>query len=154
MKKIIATWPATPRTKDAKTISLFYAGVLVLFTTAQLFSLEKFIPLMETFELPGDHTARFVAVALVTAGVLALPFLLRMKLSIGMRWFSMIASWVVPVLWIFLSIWMNTVGLGVANAGFLGASVTLEPGWWTVFIASGLGILAAWSAWGLWPGKR
>jgi hypothetical protein len=141
MKKIIATWPESPRTKDAGTIALFYAVVMILLTTAQLFSFEKFIPLLETFGLSGEHMGRFVAVTLVACGVFALPFLLRMKLSVGMRWFSMIAGWVVPTVWLFLSLWVNIAGISIANAGFLGASVRLEPGWWMVFISAGLGIL-------------
>ncbi len=154
MKKIVASWPAPPRTKDAKTVSLFYAGVLIVFTAAQLFSLEKFIPLIETFDLPGEHTGRITAVLLVTCGVLALPFLLRMKLSIGMRWCSMLLGWIVPIIWLVLSVWVNSTTAAVENAGFLGASVTLEPGWWAVFVSVALVILAAWSAWGLWPGAR
>lgn len=154
MKKIVASWPAPPRTKDAKTVSLFYAGVLIVFTAAQLFSLEKFIPLIETFGLPGEHTGRIMAVLLVTCGVLALPFLLRMKLSVGMRWCSMLLGWIVPIIWLVLSVWVNSTAAAVESAGFLGASVTLEPGWWTVFVSIALAILAAWSAWGLWPGVR
>lgn len=152
MKKIIASWPVPPRTKDSGTVSLFYAVILVVFTAAQLFSLEKFIPLMETFGLPGEHTGRFVAITLVICGVFALPFLLRMKLSIGMRWVSMIAGWVVPALWLAVSLWIHLTDTSVANAGLLGASVSLEPGWWMVCVSAGLGVLAAWSAWGLWPG--
>lgn len=154
MKKIVASWPAAPRTKDARTVSLFYAGVLLVFTVAQLFSLEKFIPLMETFGLPGEHTGRMVALTLVICGVLALPFLLRMKVSTGMRWLSMIFGWVVPVIWLAVSLRVNITAAATTNAGFLGASVTLEPGWWTVFVSVALIILAAWSAWGLWPAAQ
>lgn len=154
MKKVIATWPKLPRTKDAGTIALFYAAVLVVLVTAQLFSFEKFIPLIETFALPGMHTGRFIAVALVVCGVFALPFLLGMKLSEGMRWFSMVAGWIVPAVWLVLSLWFNITQPAVPNAGFLGTSIELEPGWWTVFVAIGLGILAAWSSWGRWPGRR
>lgn len=154
MRKIVASWPSKPRTKDARTISLFYAVVLIVMTAGQLFSLEKFIPLLDTFELPGMDTGRFVAVTLVVFGILALPFLLRMKISIAMRWLSMIAGWIIPILWLFLSLWVNITGVLVSNVGLLGASVTLEPGWWSVCVAISLGILAAWSSWGLWPGKR
>ena len=154
MKKIVATWPQSPRTKDAGTVALFYAGVLLVMTTAQLFSLEKFIPLLDTFALPGEHGGRFIAILLVVCGVFALPFLLRMKLSTGMRWFSMIVGWIVPAVWIFLSVWVNVTYAPVVNAGFLGASIMLEPGWWMVFVSVALVLLAAWSAWGLWPGKH
>ena len=153
MTHILATaeWPPSPRTPDAKKAAFVYAFLLVVMTAAQLFSLEKFIPLLDSMELPLG--GRFWAVLLVVCGVLALPFLLRMKLSVAMRWVSMVAGWVVPAAWLLLAVWVNVVG-GVDNIGFLGASVRLIPGWWAVCVVAGLGILAAWASWGLWPGKR
>ena len=149
MKKIIATWPAEPKTNDASKIALVYAGVLIVMTVAQLFSFEKFIPLLDDFGVSGY----VVATLLVVCGVLALPFLLRMKLSIGFRWVSMVAGWVVAAMWVFLTILVNVGDFVVPNVGLLGASITLLPGWWAVFVALALCVLAAWASWGLWPGS-
>ncbi len=151
MKRIIAKWPDAPRTYEAGMMALVYAVIIVTTVVAQLFSFEKFIPLLESFSLPVS--GRAVATTIVVCGVLALPFLLRMKLSSGFRWLSMGAGWAVAGIWLFLGIWMNVAEVPIDNAGLLGASVSLVVGWWVVFVALGFGILAAWAAWGLWPGR-
>jgi hypothetical protein len=150
MKKIAAMWPQEARTKDVRMVALVFAGIICMMTVAQLFSFEKFIPLLDGFGLD----CRFIAVTLVVCGVFSMPFLLQMKLSIAMRWASMMAGWVVVLLWLFLGVWMNVGGVALDNAGLLGASVELIPGWWVVVAMAGLGVLAVWSAWGLWPGAR
>ena len=151
MKRITAEWPKEPRTDTARKTALVYASMLTITVTAQLFSFERFMPLIESFGLPWG---RALAILLVVGSVLALPFLLRMKVSVGLRWLSMICGWVVAVIWLFLSIWINSVDIVIYNSGILGASVSVLPGWWLVFVAIGFGILAVWSAWGLWPGRR
>lgn len=155
MKRIQAEWPTKPRTIESAKAAYAYAFILVALTVAQLFSFEKFIPLLESFNLPGGLAmGRLVAAILVVSGVLALPFLLQMKLSKGMRWMSMFLGWLVPAIWLFVTIWINTAAVGVSNVGLLGASVTLMPGWWAVFLVAGFGVMAAWASWGLWPGRR
>lgn len=107
MKRIVATWPSAPRTKESQTVAIVLAAVLAVMTAAQLFSFEKFIPLLESMQLPGEATGRIVAALLVALSVAALPFLLQMKLSIGFRWLSMGAGWLVLALWLLLAVWMN-----------------------------------------------
>ena len=90
-----------PRTKNSATVALLLAGILVIMAVGQLFSFEKFIPLIESYWLPGGHgTAVVVASLLVTAEVFALPFLLRMRLSTLMRIVSMVAGWLVVAGWL------------------------------------------------------
>lgn len=153
MKFAVASWPPPPKTKESKQAALAYAGVLTVMVVAQLFSFEKFIPLIESFGLPDGVSGRVIAVALVVSSVLALPFLLRMKVSVAMRYLSMAAGWVVALMWVVLTVWVNISGVVVDNMGLLGASVGLLPGWWAVFVAAGMGILSAWASWGLWPAR-
>lgn len=150
MKTVKAQWPAKYRTADAAKAAYAYVAIIVIMTVAQLFSFEKFMPLLESFGLPGEAWAT----VLVVCGVLAVPFLLRMKLSTAMRWVSMVAGWIVAVGWLIITVWVNVAVPGVENMGLLGASVPLLPGWWAVFVVAGMGVLAAWASWGLWPGRR
>lgn len=144
-----------PRTRDAATISILYAVILVTFAVAQLFTFEEFLPYVQSLHLPfGDKLSYAFAPILVISEVFAIPFLLRMRLSPAFRYLSMGLGVLAAILWIFLSIWINTSGTKVNSVGFLGDVVTLMPGWWAVFLSLSLGILAAWSSWGLWPGKR
>lgn len=144
-----------PRTQDSRTVALFFAFVLAAMATLQLFSFEKFIPLIESYWLPGGQgTALLVAGLLVVFEVFALPFLLQMKLSKLMRIVSMVCGWLAVSLWFKLALWSNLTTTALTNNGFFGTSVEIPVGWWAVSFMAALGVLAIWSAWGLWPGKR
>lgn len=144
-----------PRTKNSATVAVLLAGVLVVMIVGQLFSFEKFIPMIESYWLPGGHgTAVVVASLLVTAEVFALPFLLRMRLSKLMRVVSMVAGWVAIAGWLKLAVWANVTTNELSNIGFFGVHVPLPVGWWAVLFTLALGVLFAWAAWGLWPFKQ
>jgi hypothetical protein len=150
-----ATLAKKAKTKDSQKIAYMYAVILVVFVVAQLFTFDKFLPLLEDFALPGGAPiAHLFGGLLVASGVFALPFLLGFKLSPLMRVTSMFLGWLVPLMWFFLTLWLVLTTNSATNVGFLGTIVKLMPGWWAVFISIALGILAAWSSWGLWPINR
>lgn len=148
--------PATPaKTKESKQIAVVYAVVLVVFALAQLYTFDEFIGLIPSFDLPlGGAIVYVLAPIIVAAEVFALPFLLRMKLSVGFRWFSMVMGWLAAALWLFITLSVVVSGGGATTIGFLGTVVDLVPGWWAVTVPLAMGILAAWASWGLWPAKR
>lgn len=144
-----------PRTSASKQIAVVYAGFLVLMAVGQLFSFEKFIPLVESFWLPGGMPVAYLfAAGIVVAEVFAVPFLLRMSLSPAMRVVSIVLGWVVPAVWLFVTVWLLMTVNAVANVGIFGASVPLAPEWWVVWYVLALSVLAAWASWGLWPFGR
>ena len=142
-----------PRTKDVRTISVFYAAILVVFAVAQLFTFDTFTELISSYGLPGGETmGYFLASLLVVAEVFALPFLLGMTISPAFRWVSMVLSWLAPLILLKLAFWGAAINETVSSAGFLGTLVSIMPGWWAVFVSIALAIMAAWTSWGLWPG--
>lgn len=144
-----------PKTDTARGVALLLAAILLIMAVAQLFSFEKFIPLVKEFGLPGgEGIATLIAGVIVTAEVFALPFLLRMRLSPLMRVFSMVCGWVSIALWLLLSVWINVSGTSVTTIGFLGTSVAVPVGWWAVAFMTALGVLSAWTSWGMWPLPR
>jgi hypothetical protein len=144
-----------PRTADSVKISLLYAVILVAFAVTQLFTFEEFLMYIQSLNLPlSANGAYSIAPVLIFAEVFAIPYLLRMQLSPAFRYVSMFLGLLVAALWLFISFWILTSGVQVSTMGFLGTLVDLTPGWWAVFISLALGVLAVWSAWGLWPGKR
>lgn len=146
-----ATPAPAAQTKNASQVALFLAGILVVMAVGQLFGFEKFIPLIESFKLPGGHgTATLVAGSIVASEVFALPFLLRMHLSPLMRFVSMILGWFVAILWCGVSLWLVTQGVS-GNSGFLGTTVKLPVGLWTVCFSLALAVLSGWASWGMWP---
>lgn len=144
-----------PRSEAAGIAAWAYAAILVVMVVLQLFSFEKFLPLIEGYWLPGGHgTATLIAGLVVVSEVFALPFLLRMPLSPLMRWFSLVCSLLVAVVWTGLGIAAVASDSAMTNSGVLGTKIALPFGWPQLVWAVGLGILAVWSAWGLWPARQ
>jgi len=140
------------KTKNVSKIAIVYAVILVGMVVTQLFTFDEFLKLLSVFDLPGGvRYAHFIGAFLVTAEVLALPFLLRMQLSPAFRVVSMILGWAVALIWTKLTVWLLIQDSYINNVGFLGTVVNLILGWWAVFFSIALGILAGWSSWGMWP---
>lgn len=152
---VTPTLAQKPRTKESWQISLLYAGILLVFAVTQLFTFDTFLTFIYDLNspLPAQGAIALPAV-IVVCEVLALPFMLRMTLSPAFRFISMGCSWLVAGLWLFVSVWVIQYGFTSGSIGFLGTLVKLTPGYWAVAIALALGVLSAWSSWGLWPGKR
>jgi len=142
-----------PKTKNTRTISLLFAGSLVVLLVSQLFSFEDWPAAILQLGLPGGETmARTIAALMVTFELLALPFLLAMRLSPAFRIVSMVCGWLVAVKWFSLTLWEVIVAHTNASI-LLGTTVPLPVGWWNVCIALALCVLAAWASWGMWPKK-
>ncbi len=141
-----------PKSANVRSVAILYAGILVVFAVAQLFGFDEFQLLVQSFWLPGGAPfAHFIAAFIIVCEVFALPFLLNMRVSTAMRVVSMVLGWIVSVLWLAISLWLQLTTNAVSNIGFLGTHVHLMPGWWTVLFSIAIGILAVWSSWGMWP---
>lgn len=144
-----------PKTANARLIAIFLAAIFTIMAVAQLFTFEDFPALIADFLLPtGTGAAELIAALVVALEVLAIPFLLGTALSPLMRWFSMVSGWIVVLFWFKTSVWLNVTDAAVTTAGFLGTTVKIPSGWWTVFFSLGLVVLMVWASWGLWPGRR
>lgn len=144
-----------PKTEAAKLISLFYAVILTLMIVAQLFTFEAFIELIISFNLPvSDVVVSAVAPVLVAYELFALPFLLRMTVSSAFRLLSIVCGWLVPAVWLAITVSLAISQPAVETVGFLGTAVDLVPGWWAVGISLLFGVMAAWASWGLWPARK
>lgn len=147
-----STPPPHVRAESAVRIAPFYAALLVVAVLTQLFSFDSFVELFISFNLPlSDSWSYALAPVIVAAEIFAIPFLLRMRLSIAFRWFSMLLGWLVPALWLYLSFWTTIESPDVRTLGFLGTVVNLTPGWWAVGASIFVGVLAGWVSRGMWP---
>jgi hypothetical protein len=141
-----------PRTQNVKVISIALAAVFVMLAVAQLYSYENFPDVLASLWLPGGRPMATVLAALLVVGeVLAVPFLLSMRLSPAMRIMSMVAGWLVIAVWLKITILINITTNATTNGGILGATIPVSPGWWTVGLFIALGALIAWVSWGMWP---
>jgi hypothetical protein len=130
------------------------AACFIMLAVAQLYKYEEFPDVLAGLGLPGGVVWAPLYAALIVIGeVLAVPFLLRMRLSPAMRIVSMASGWLVIGLWLIIAITGNLSGYA-GNSGVLGATLPVVLGWWTVFVFAALGVLAGWSAWGMWPCRQ
>lgn len=155
MTKIVATPAPKPRSETVKRAAWVYAASLVVMVVAQLFAFEDFIPQIKNYALPGGTgTASLVAGLIVMTEIFAVPFLLRMPLSTLMRWCSLVCAVVAASLWVMLSVWAMATDAAITNSALLGTKVTVPAGFIALATSLTLFVLAAWSAWGLWPNAR
>lgn len=147
-----AVKPNEPKTKDTVKIAYLYIGILLFFLVTQILTFKGLLNLAESWGLPGGTTfSNWLVASLIFAEIFALPFLLRLRLSPLARILSMIMTWVVPALWLAISLWINLTENAISNIGMMGDLVQLVPGWWAALLSVAIGILAAWVSWGMWP---
>jgi hypothetical protein len=146
-----STSAVVPKTTNVRFISLGLAAIFTTMAVAQLFTFEKFPDVIMQMWLPYGGLALILAAFIVTLEVVALPFLLFMRLSPAMRVVSMVAGWLGVVAWLGISLWENISGSITANSGLLGDTISLPVGWWSVLVCVALGVLMAWASWGMWP---
>lgn len=138
------------RAKQAISLSLVQSGVLVVIVLAQLFSFEDYLNIFTSMYLADKSTTYLIASGIVAAEVLALPFLLRLKLSPAMRVFSMILLWVVSITWLSLSIFLPLNQPGLSSTGLLGGLVDVTSSRLAIFGVI-FAILTVINSWGMWP---
>lgn len=134
MKHIQTTAAPALRRRSLYPIALAYAAVVVVVTTYLLFRFDKITDLIASYAIGGGSTGLAAAIVTVTAGVFALPYLLRMRVSRLMRVTSMGAGLVAPFGWLAAAWWMEL---------HLGRSQALLP----MLVAHGSVLLAAVSVW-------
>lgn len=154
MKLAKAQMAPEPRSETAKKIAWGYAVVVVVMVVLQLFSFEKFIPILGEYGLPGgERTATLLAALIVVSEVFALPSLLRMPLSVAMRWLSLGLAVLVPVVWTLLGIVAVMAGV-TTNSGLLGSKLAVPAGWPQLVLSLGLAVLAGLAVRGLVPTRK
>ncbi len=109
MKLPVAHFPTTSVSPIVLVMSWALAVVIIAIVVIQLMTYEKFVPLIQNYQLFNSPALGKVCAALIVIfEVMALPFLLRMKLSPLMRIFSAGCLVAVSVVWIILSLWAGS----------------------------------------------
>lgn len=130
-------------TKSIFIIRLILAAYILVILLSQLFTFEKFPSLLTSIGL-NIFWANMVAILLVTVEVLALPFLLNMKL---LQSFKRLSAGAV-LLSLVLLLCIEAAALFSGYTVFLGATFDLPNGTWSVTLLVALIILAIWALFG------
>ena len=141
LKFAVATEPPKPRTPVGAQLGWVVAAVMTGAALIHLFRIDTWLPILDK-ALPGGELAASLAGALIViAEVLAIPFLLRMRLSPLMRLKSGFAVALVPLVWLLITLW----GLGFNySTGQFGEFLPVRGSWALI------GLNAVWLAFNLW----
>ena len=93
------------KTKSARILSWIVAGMLLVMLLSQLYGYEAFAALLFDIVPFHDSTQTIIFAAfIVTLELLALPYLLEMRLSKLMRFCSAVSGLLVGLFWLFMSL--------------------------------------------------
>jgi hypothetical protein len=143
-RRILALFPPEFHNNPAHFRGLGLAFVYLALAILQLFTFESFISVTEGYGFPGGHPiAVIVALLLPAVAIVALPYLLSMKLSDYMYNVSRTSVLVTAGIWVVIAVWTNVSGNNSGNLGLFGATLETPNQWWSVIF---IGFLA-WAAW-------
>ncbi|MGB4768504.1 MAG: hypothetical protein WBP22_04560 [Candidatus Saccharimonas sp.] len=139
MKRVL-TWlfPAEFLREPAYFRGIALAGLYVALLLAQLFTFEKFAEVTLGFGLPGGIvTAWVLAVMIPMIELMAVPYLISMRLGARLYRISRWCVIAVPVLWLLLAFWqLLASGASQLNAGLFGATLTVPVGLWFIVFSA------------------
>ena len=126
MIKLTISSPAPKvRRPYGQLLGIIAAAVITIFVLVHLFRIDTFIPEL-SYALPvSQRAASLIALLLISAELFAIPFLLRMSLSLLARFCSGILVIVAPLAWLLIAVW--NYGNSVSTAQ-LGAFYSLPSG--------------------------
>lgn len=145
MKKYLSrVFPAEFFKNPAYIRALVLAGLYLVFCLTQLFTFERFTEVTAAYSLPGGAVVAAILAGLIPLlEVMALPYLISMKLRPEWRRVSMWATLAVPILWLLIVLWLNFAPtLAEVNTGLFGATLETMSGLWFVLFSA----LLLWSA--------
>ncbi|MEK7620934.1 MAG: hypothetical protein AAB395_01100 [Patescibacteria group bacterium] len=128
MKLAIAQFP---KNKVGEQVIIFVyalAAVIILMVISQLVTIEKLLPIMDGYQLPGgSSTVKVLVFTMAISGVFALPFLLRMRLSPLFRIISAILFNIYSLIWLVLGIWVTLNNPPLSGTGIFGSLLASIP---------------------------
>lgn len=148
---VSATNAPRVKTKNIRSVSILLAGILTILAVSQLFSFEDFPTRLVNIGIAPLY-APILATFIVITEVLALPFVLGMRLSFAFRVVSMACGWLAAAKLLAIAVLENILAPSGEDAVF-GATLPLPVGLWSSCAAFALCVLVAWTSWGMWPLK-
>ena len=138
-----ATTKQREQVSSLRAVRFLLAGYVLLFLLLQLFTFEKFPALLESAGVAGGWS-HGVAIGLVVVELLALPYLLQMKLPGRVRRASLVSG-VVAMLTLTV---LEVIAFTHEQTVMFGATFGLPGGSWSLLFLAALWTLLAWSVFG------
>ena len=147
-KKSSANKKIVTQIEHTKSVRLVLAAYFLIMLLLQLFSFENFPALISFLDF-NTGLQKLAAILLVTAELMALPFLLGVNTKRALRNISLVSVFVSLLL---LSVF-EVAAFTYDNTLLFGATADLPGGSWSLFFLGAVWILAVWSMWDLLAAK-
>lgn len=129
MKQAIAQFPKNKVGEQVIIFIYILAALIILMVVSQLMTIEKLLPIMDSYQLPGGSSiVKALVFVMATSGVFALPFLLRMRLSPLFRIASAALLNIYSLIWLALGVWVTINNPPLSGTGVFGSLLTSIPG--------------------------
>ncbi|MBI3494657.1 hypothetical protein HY004_01585 [Candidatus Saccharibacteria bacterium] len=129
MKLAVAHFPKGKVNNLTLFTSYGLSAIIIAMVVAQLMTIEKLLPIIENYQLPGGSpSAKIIIFLSATCGVFALPFLLRMNLSPLFRILSALLLNVYALIWLGLGLWITVNNPPLIGTGLFGGLLKSIPG--------------------------
>jgi hypothetical protein len=132
MKKVIAHNAPKPLAKNAPTLGKVAAAIIAVMVVLQLIGLNKMMNGLGTQFDGNDGLAISVTIVALIAEIMALPFLLRRKLSLAAAVTSGVLAIIAPWIWVLVIVW--SIGLPDVAAVQFGIIGDFSIGWWLLAV--------------------
>ncbi len=122
MKLAVAVYPKSEVSNMATVLIYGLIIVIISMVVSQLMTIEKFLPIMQSYQLPGGlSTSKIIVFLLAITGIFALPFLMRMGLSPLFRICSAICLNLYGIIWLKLALWLKVSSISIPATGVFGS---------------------------------
>ena len=149
-RRIMAMFPEEFRDNPVHFQALGLAFVYVTMALLQLFTFESFVEVTLNYGLPGGRvTAVAIAFLIPITEVMALPYLLSMRLPRRIYIISRASVLATATLWFLIALWTNTSGNNDGSLGIFGATLDTPNQWWSVVFIG----FVVWAAWLIYSAK-
>lgn len=123
-------------------VSLYVALFFVMIVVLQLFTFETFPEVLASYDFVIPMGAyQLLASIVVVLEVLAIPFVLGMKLRPVVGLLSQIAGGMVILGWLSAGLYQAMTSTVIENVGLYGTALSLPQGWWLVSYMLGLAVI-------------
>lgn len=129
--KVVATKPPKPLSKRAARIGRIAAGILAFFAIVQIIGIVQVVDGLGAQFLGNEGWAIFVIVLVLLSEILAIPFLLRAKMSDLARLKSGFFAVLAPWMWVMILIWSVGEGFSAVQFGVFGS---FKAEWWLLIL--------------------
>lgn len=150
MKFGLSHSPVSPVSPTTFLLCWGIVGVLIVMASLQLIAYEKFVPIIQNYHLfDNPSTSQIFSAFIIITEVMAMPFLLRMRVSPLLRSLSAGCLVLTVLWWLTLGIYGTFIDSSITKTGLLGGFLSSTSSFIVLAFAILLAVVSVMVIWRL-----